>query len=78
MSFYERPNIFVGGQWVPSRGSQTAEIVNPATGVRVGSAALGVEADMDAAADAARRSFDSGVWRDLAAGRAVEDHAYRR
>lgn len=61
-SMSERPELFVGGQWRRPLGGEVTEVRNPATGARVGSAALASPADVDAAVGAARRSFDSGVW----------------
>jgi len=58
----ERPQLFVGGRWQDPRGSEVVEVRNPATGERVGSAALASPQDVDAAVAAARASFDSGVW----------------
>ncbi|WP_181311811.1 aldehyde dehydrogenase [Nocardioides campestrisoli] len=58
----ERPDLFIGGRWEKPRGGETIEVRNPATGERVGEAALGGVADVDAAVAAARASFDSGVW----------------
>jgi aldehyde dehydrogenase (NAD+) len=60
-----RPELFIGGQWRPSSGGTGIEVRNPADGTLVGTATLATEADVDAAVAAARRSFDSGVWRDL-------------
>lgn len=62
MSMTERPELFIGGQWQPPRSGDTVTVRNPATGDRVGSAALGGPADVDAAVAAARRSFDAGDW----------------
>ncbi|GAA2448835.1 aldehyde dehydrogenase [Actinomadura vinacea] len=58
----ERPELFVGGRWVPARSGESVTVRNPATGAYVGSAALAGVADIDAAVAAARASFDSGVW----------------
>ncbi|CAM3273126.1 aldehyde dehydrogenase [Nocardioides dubius] len=58
----ERPQLFVGGRWQDSRGGEVADVRNPATGARVGSAALASADDVDAAVAAARTSFDSGIW----------------
>src|SRR5262245_28278768 len=58
----ERPELFVGGRWVPARSGERVTVRNPATGAYVGSAALAGPADVDVAVAAARASFDSGVW----------------
>ncbi|GGO75056.1 aldehyde dehydrogenase [Nocardioides deserti] len=62
----ERPELFIGGRWQQPRSGETIEVRNPATGARVGEAALGGNADIDAAVEAARASFDSGAWADAA------------
>ncbi|WP_239460098.1 aldehyde dehydrogenase [Nocardioides daejeonensis] len=61
-SMAERPQLFVGGRWQDPQGDEVVEVRNPATGQRVGSAALASADDIDAAVAAARSSFDSGVW----------------
>lgn len=58
----ERPELFVGGTWRRPRSGEVVEVRNPATGAHVGTAALAGPADVDAAVEAARASFDSGVW----------------
>ncbi|MEW2354421.1 aldehyde dehydrogenase [Spirillospora sp. NPDC029432] len=68
----ERPELFVGGRWVSSKGTERAAVRNPATGAYVGSAALASPADVDDAVAAARDSFDSGVWADAAPERRAE------
>jgi betaine-aldehyde dehydrogenase len=62
MSMTERPELFIGGTWQAPRGGEVAEVRNPATRELVGRAALASEADIDAAVEAARRSFDSRGW----------------
>jgi aldehyde dehydrogenase (NAD+) len=62
VSMTERPELFVGGRWRAPRGGEVVEVRNPATGARVGSAALASTADVDDAVTSARRSFDAGDW----------------
>lgn len=62
MTIQDRPEVFIGGVWRPPLGGESIEVRNPATRERVATAALGSAADMDAAVQAARSSFDSGVW----------------
>ena len=50
--------LFIGGDWVSSRGNGRIDVVSPSTEEHVGSVPDGVEADMDAAVAAARRTFD--------------------
>ncbi len=52
---------FIGGKWVASQGG-VLESRNPATGELVARAAMSTASDVGAAIDAARASFDSGVW----------------
>jgi aldehyde dehydrogenase (NAD+) len=59
-----RPEVFVGGQWVPSSGGHEQRAADPATGEVFGSATLATTTDADRAVDAARASFDAGVWAD--------------
>jgi aldehyde dehydrogenase (NAD+) len=75
-----RPEVFVGGRWVTSRGGTEQPAIDPATGQAFGSATLATPADVDVAVDAARASFDAGVWADrpvaerAAVIRAAADH----
>jgi betaine-aldehyde dehydrogenase len=59
-----RPEVFVGGRWVASRGGVEKPAVDPSTGEVFGSSTLASTADVDTAVDAARASFDSGIWAD--------------
>jgi len=54
--------LFINGQWTPSRSGQMFDVVNPATGAVVAKVAKGCEEDVDLAVQAARSAFDSGVW----------------
>ena len=51
----------INGQWVPSYGTETVEIINPATGAVLGLCPLGTAADVDAAVAAAKEAYKS--WR---------------
>lgn len=63
--FLERtPALLIDGQWRPSLSGEVFDIENPATGAVIARAAKGGAADIDAAVQAARRSFDSRIWRD--------------
>jgi aldehyde dehydrogenase (NAD+) len=59
-----RPDVFIGGRWVPSLGGIDQAAIDPSTGAAFGSAVLATTADVDAAVEAARESFDDGVWAD--------------
>ena len=50
--------LFIGGDWVPSRGTGRIEVVSPSTEEHVGSVPDGTEADIDVSVAAARRTFD--------------------
>src|SRR5437879_13088457 len=57
--------LFIGGRWIASPSGKRFETLDPATGEVLASVAEGSAEDVDRAVAAARRSFDSGVWRDL-------------
>ncbi len=54
--------LFIGGQWVPSQSGKTFETINPATEEVIASVAEGDAVDVDLAAKAARKAFESGPW----------------
>ncbi|MFF2553794.1 aldehyde dehydrogenase [Nocardia sp. NPDC058058] len=56
-------SLFIGGSWTAPAGSETVQVVSPATLETVGSVPDPTRADVDAAVAAARRSFDHGPWR---------------
>jgi betaine-aldehyde dehydrogenase len=58
----EYPGLYIGGEWRAPASSEVMEIVNPATGERVGSVPAASQADMDAAVDSARQAFYEGEW----------------
>ncbi len=49
--------FYIDGEWVAPNGSDTLDVVNPATEQAIASIALGNAADVDAAVAAARRAF---------------------
>jgi len=53
---------FIDGQWVPAVSGKTFATINPATEEEICQVAEGDAADVDAAAKAARRAFESGPW----------------
>src|SRR5260370_7251339 len=57
--------LFSGGGWVESASGKTFDTLDPATGEVLAKVAEAGAEDVDRAVAAARRSFDSGVWRDL-------------
>jgi aldehyde dehydrogenase (NAD+) len=57
MTMREYLKFFIGGEWAEPAGSQTFEVINPATEQVCGKVAQGSAADVDAAVAAARRAF---------------------
>lgn len=58
----DRIKFFIDGKWVDPRGSETQPQLEAATGELLGTAALGNDADIDAAVRAAREALDNGPW----------------
>jgi acyl-CoA reductase-like NAD-dependent aldehyde dehydrogenase len=56
----------IDGEHVPSLDGRTMPVVDPATGEQVATAASGSAADVERAAQSARKAFDDGRWRYLA------------
>ncbi|MDG2223299.1 MAG: aldehyde dehydrogenase family protein, partial [Rubripirellula sp.] len=53
---------FIGGEWVPAVSGKTFATINPATEQEIAQIAEGDQADIDAAAKAAHKAFESGPW----------------
>jgi len=78
-----RHEMFIGGKWTPSSGSDVQEIINPATGKVIAHVPKGAQQDVDHAVAAARKAYDE-VWFDstprdrserlLKLAQAIEDH----
>jgi aldehyde dehydrogenase (NAD+) len=51
-------SLFIGGKWVAPTSSRTIDVVSASSEESLGSVPEAVEADVDAAVDAARRAFD--------------------
>lgn len=58
------PHIINGERCEPREG-EYADVINPATGLVVGRAAMGSSADVDAAVSAARAAFNNREWRHM-------------
>ncbi|GFJ95068.1 hypothetical protein Prum_087100 [Phytohabitans rumicis] len=56
--------LYIDGGWRSGEGLRR-DVVNPATGKAVTTAADATDAEVDAAVEAARRAYDSGVWSGL-------------
>ena len=52
---------YINGEWLPSSGTETVDIINPATGEQIGLCPLGTAGDVDTAVAAAKQAFVS--WR---------------
>src|SRR5579864_3789069 len=62
----EQPKkLFIGGKWVEAASGKTFDSFDPATGEVLARVAEAGAEDVDRAVAAARRSFESGVWKDL-------------
>lgn len=59
----EYQSLFIGGRWTAPAGTETVQVVSPATLEVVGSVPNPTRADVDAAVTAARHAFDQGAWR---------------
>ncbi len=59
---FERERLYIGGEWVPSTGTDVIEVVSPNTEKVIGRAPDATTEDIDAAVGAARRAMDEGPW----------------
>lgn len=64
--------LFIGGSFGSPKSGQMEAVINPATGNVLGEAPVGGDADIDAALEAARNSFDHGPWSRATARQRVE------
>jgi len=51
--------FYIDGQWVQPSGTQTLDVIDPATEKPIGRVAMGNQADVDRAVAAARKAFDN-------------------
>ncbi|KAF0957158.1 aldehyde dehydrogenase [Rhodococcus sp. T7] len=58
MNTLDYSHFYIGGDWIAPAGRQTLDVINPATGQRVGSVPRAGGADIDNAVSAARKAFD--------------------
>lgn len=61
-----KTDLFIDNEWRPSESGNRFAVINPATEEEVAQVAEGGEADVDAAARAARKCLESDQWRKLA------------
>lgn len=62
---YPNTQLFINGQWQDGSEGKTLPVVNPATGLEIGTVAHASRIDLDAALVAAQKGFDT--WRDMSA-----------
>jgi malonate-semialdehyde dehydrogenase (acetylating)/methylmalonate-semialdehyde dehydrogenase len=62
--------LLVDGEWVESESSEANEVFNPAEGKPIGKIPFSTKEEVDSAADAADRAFES--WRELPVGDRVQ------
>lgn len=62
---YPNTQLFINGHWCDATGGRTIPVIDPATGLRIGTVAHADRADLDAALAAAERGF--AVWRKTSA-----------
>jgi len=55
--------LFINGKWEAAEGGKTADTINPATEAPWAKVAVASRNDVKKAVAAAKKSFDSGVWR---------------
>jgi 1-pyrroline dehydrogenase len=55
--------LFIGGQWVDPADGQTDDDINPATGDKIATVAVGAKEDVERAVAAAQKAYDE-VWFD--------------
>lgn len=58
----EHTECFIGGKWMPAASGKTFATVNPATEEEIAQVAEGDAEDVDRAAKAARKAFETGAW----------------
>ena len=59
MKSYE---LYIGGEWVASKGDDVLDVINPATEDVIGQVPQASVADVDRAVTAARHAFEEGPW----------------
>ena len=65
---YPDTRLLIDNQWRDATGGKTLEVLNPATGERIGRVAHASTADLDLALAAAQRGFDTWRWTPAAPG----------
>ncbi len=62
---YSDVSLFIDGAWGPAAGGRTIDVVNPATGDKIGTVPHAALSDLDRALEAADKGFK--VWRKISA-----------
>lgn len=62
---FDRDELFIGGDRVKSTSGEHIDVISPSTEKVIGRAPDANSGDVDKAVGAARRSFDSAVWREV-------------
>ena len=64
----ETYKMFINGEWVESSNKEVLDVKNPSTGTTMAKVQSASNEDVHRAIDAARNSFDSGIWSRLPPG----------
>lgn len=64
----EIKSMFINGEWVKAQRGKYFDVRNPATGEVIAKVPEATESDVSAAIDAAKESFNDGVWSRLSPG----------
>src|SRR4030081_3471856 len=57
----KRRQMFVGGEWIDGSGSESQQVINPATGEVIAEVPKGTKADVDRAVAAARKAYQNRI-----------------
>lgn len=63
--------LFIDGQWVPGETGERMEVINPGNKEVVATVTQANQADIDHALESARKTFESGIWRN----KSIEERA---
>jgi aldehyde dehydrogenase (NAD+) len=59
---FERSDQFIAGAWIKATGTETIEVISPATEQLVGRVPVALPEEVDAAVRGAREAFETGPW----------------
>ena len=62
----DRDTLWIGGEWVPSEGNETIEVISPHTEEVIATVPHASEADIDKAVAAANQALTAGPWAAMA------------